>query len=308
MLTVSSNIPQIYSLNNSNLKTNANKNKTSIRNNITQSQVSFKGLGVNLAKKAAHSENARKFVLFAKDNKIVTESIFALILTCVLRPIAIVSLDRSEDSKEKNLYAAGHSISSGLLGLGFSLVYNQPIKKIVHAAVDKLLSTEFIGDEKPSKILKMGQYQYYHKIANIKASEFNPAELEKMIDFLLIPKDDNPTLLRISATSLFNYKHKLNDEALFKKTLGLIKTANAESIKTFLDKLFDAVSLPVKGTLTIMAIPIILGFLGIKKSSIHKNTQKSNSVSSNNMTNQINTAKESSVETNLLKKYTGGKK
>ncbi len=89
------------------------------------------------AKKLAKNEKFQKIVIFVNKKEILSEAIFAALLTCTLRPLFILGLDRKKESREKNKYAAIHSIASGILGVGFSIAYNEPIRKIISAGIDK---------------------------------------------------------------------------------------------------------------------------------------------------------------------------
>lgn len=73
------------------------------------------------------SKGLHKFLELANTNQAVFDSLFALGLAGVLRPATIYALPAK--NKDDNAYAAGHSISSGLIGFGMSLLINAPVAK-----------------------------------------------------------------------------------------------------------------------------------------------------------------------------------
>lgn len=329
MKIVYSNIPQSYGPSKLNLFNNSKGGQVNNGHNINpkkqKSKVSstalgkqggspsFKGLGTDIAKKLANNEFSRKVILFAGNNEVLTESLYAALLTCILRPISIMALDKSEENKEKNIYASGHSIASGLLGVVFSVLYTQPIKYLVQGGTDKLMTTVPTAGKPYTQ--SFNDYQYFHKKALLPRSLFTDEEIYELNRFFKIPQYKKVPHFRIPASSIKEYQSELS-EGLVKKLLKEIEQANKSSISTFLNKTLDAVSLPVKATLTIAAIPLILGLFGIKKNSDNKKvTQKQNNIIENNnlnisSKNTQNTAnvptKNINNETNLLKKHTGG--
>ena len=88
---------------------NTNQINTTIREN-SDGRVSFKG-GAPLLHKAA---------TFAGNNPLVAEALFAILVTCGLRPITILATAKSDEEKEKCSYQAAKSISSGVVGLGMT--------------------------------------------------------------------------------------------------------------------------------------------------------------------------------------------
>ena len=63
---------------------------------------------------------------FANDQSLVFGAGFALLLTCILRPGAIVVIP-SKKNKDDQKYAAAHSIASGVIGFGISTILFMPI-------------------------------------------------------------------------------------------------------------------------------------------------------------------------------------
>lgn len=99
-------------------------------------EVSFCGLSAEAAinKVASNPKNQKlfknskfqKLLDFANDQSLVFGAGFALLLTCILRPGAIVVIP-SKKNKDDQKYAAAHSIASGVIGFGISTVLFMPI-------------------------------------------------------------------------------------------------------------------------------------------------------------------------------------
>lgn len=93
------------------------------------------------------SEAVRKFFINADDSHAVFGAMFALLLTCVMRPASIMVMPAK--NKDDNKYAAAHSIASGLISYGLSLVISAPIAN----AMKKL-------QKEPDKFLKDKELEY----------------------------------------------------------------------------------------------------------------------------------------------------
>lgn len=73
------------------------------------------------------SEWVKKFFLTAEKNQPVFSAAFALLLTCLLRPAAIVALPSEKKNNDDKKYAAAHSIASGIIGYLISSIIFSPI-------------------------------------------------------------------------------------------------------------------------------------------------------------------------------------
>ena len=79
---------------------------TTIKRN-SDGRVSFKGKNpAPLLHKVAN---------FTADNPLVAEALFALVVTCAMRPLTIMATAKSDEDKAKCEYQAVKSISSGLI-------------------------------------------------------------------------------------------------------------------------------------------------------------------------------------------------
>ena len=100
---------------------------------------SFKGLGEGaIAKKLATSDGFKKLLLYSNKNTLVIEALYALLITCLLRPaVTIMTPAKTEADKDKNKFRAAHAIASGALGFAFTVCFAHPISD----AVDKIMTT-----------------------------------------------------------------------------------------------------------------------------------------------------------------------
>lgn len=77
----------------------------------------------------------KKFLELAHDKPAVFNAFFSLGLACVLRPASIMVLPSDKKHADDNKYASAHSIASGLIAYGLSVVLLSPIsngfKKII---------------------------------------------------------------------------------------------------------------------------------------------------------------------------------
>lgn len=115
-------------------KTNYTSNKNLNNSNLKTARINFRGLS-NSSKKAltetrtwkfAQHNITKWFVNKAATNQAVFEAINALVITCALRPAAILA-QNNDNNREKNKKAASHSIASGIIGYGFAVALFTPI-------------------------------------------------------------------------------------------------------------------------------------------------------------------------------------
>lgn len=110
------------------------------------------------------SKGFHKVMEFAKDQQLVFGASFALLLTCVLRPAAIV-VTPSKKNKDDQKYASAHSIASGIIGFAISTILFLPIgnaikrfgkdhKKFLKDYCEKLNQNSYLKNEKNYMIAK----------------------------------------------------------------------------------------------------------------------------------------------------------
>lgn len=79
----------------------------------------------------------KDFLKFADDFQILFGATFALILTCMLRPLTIMALPGDKKNNDDKKYASAHSMSSGLLGFGLALLISAPISTAIKKVLEK---------------------------------------------------------------------------------------------------------------------------------------------------------------------------
>lgn len=77
--------------------------------------------------KLSKSNTFKKFLNFAADKQAIFSAVFAVGLTCILRPATIMVLPTNKKNNDDKKYAAGHSIASGVIGYIMSLILFNPI-------------------------------------------------------------------------------------------------------------------------------------------------------------------------------------
>lgn len=95
-------------------------------------EISFSGLSSanDSVSKIYTSKWVKKFLEKAADSQAVFGAIFALGITCFLRPAAII-VTPSKKNKDDQKYAAAHSIASGIIAYFFTYIICEPISRAV---------------------------------------------------------------------------------------------------------------------------------------------------------------------------------
>lgn len=76
-----------------------------------------------------------KFLDYANDHQAMFSAFFAAVLTCVLRPATTLALPSEKKNIDDKKYSAAHSISSGLIGIVYPLVFSDPIAKAMNKKI-----------------------------------------------------------------------------------------------------------------------------------------------------------------------------
>lgn len=119
------------------------------------------------------SNLVKKFLYNADENQVLFSAGFALILTCLFRPAAIMVIPEKEKNKDDKKYAAAHSIASGVIGYAISAIITKPIAN----AIGKII-------QEPTKYFKKGaKYLMEDKKAMDAASTY----LNRMPDLIMAP-------------------------------------------------------------------------------------------------------------------------
>ncbi len=259
-----------------NLRQNNNDNiNTTIKSN-SDGRASFKG-GVPILHRAAN---------FASDNPLVAEALFAILITCGLRPLTIMTTAKTEEDKEKCSYQAAKSVSTGLVGLATSVLVGIPIAAAAKAAQKRgAFNMPEDMKKKSMEIVKQGA-ENLTKLAEKYTSEGKNSELVEQIKGLTAP---------IAEKGLINLgifkKAGKGAEKIFKEKIDTVAPEISESVKNaineqktidnfartgknVIDKLFQPIFMPIRATITVALVPTILSALGLKKSGGKKKEEK----------------------------------
>lgn len=253
-----------------NLKQQLNNDQinTTIKKN-SDGRVSFKG--------APFLHTAANYVM---QNPIVAEAMFAILITCGLRPATIMATARTPEEKEKCGYQVAKSISTGVVGLGMSALVATPLSKAIkNVQKSGALEMPEAQREALKKTVSEGVealVDYGKKIA--KQSDVDEFHKGLVKD---LTKDGK---LHLGVLKGFSKKHQ---KLLFENTLEKVdpkafkRYADAivaqkqlsnysGTAKNILDKLLQPAFLPFRAAVTIALVPIIMKTLGIKKGGSKK--------------------------------------
>ena len=205
----------------------------------TAKNVSFGGLSlseVNRVKqtrlwKFLNNKTLEKFISMADASQTIFDAVFALGITCVLRPAAIMA-QSNEKNREKNKKAASHSISSGVIGYGFAVALFSPIKK----GLNKLKANPEIYAKKAAQFMgSTKNAQTFTMLVN-KSTEALTASVRSGITIALIPFIDKYLLNRIFGTTKQTESQKAEQNLLqnpiYRYSIINFKN-NAKASKTF---------------------------------------------------------------------------
>lgn len=259
-----------------NLKQNYNDQiNTTIESN-SDGRVSFKG-GTPLLHKAAN---------FASDNPLVAEALFAILITCGLRPLTIMATAKTDEDKEKCSYQAAKSVSTGLVGLATSVLVGIPIAAAAKAAQKRgAFNMPEEMKKKSMDVVKQGA-ESLTKLAEKFTSEGKHSELVEQIKGLTAPMAEKGSI----NLGIFKKAGK-GAEKMFKEKIDNIAPEISESVrnaiseqktidnfartgKNVIDKLFQPIFMPIRATITVALVPTILAALGLKKTSSKKPEEK----------------------------------
>lgn len=241
---------------------NINQINTTIKMN-SDGRVNFKG-GVPLLHKIA---------TFTSNNPLVSEALFAILITCGLRPVSIMATAKTEEDKEKCSYQAAKSISSGLVGLGMTTLVGTPI-----AAATKLANKKGAFNMSPEmreqsmKVVNNG-IEALKGFAQKLTQNGQDSQLVKQIENLteggklnlgLFAKQGKGAQRAFTQEIAEKAPEILNSVTDALKEQKVINNY-AKTGKNVMDKLFQPVFMPLRAMVTIAMVPVILGIFGLKK-------------------------------------------
>ncbi len=283
-----------------------NNEKNEINTTIKRTsdgRASFKG-GVPLLHRAAN---------FTSDFPLVAEALFALLITCGLRPICIMATAKNEEDKEKCSYQAAKSIASGLVGLAMTAIVGTTIAMATKSANNK-------GAFKMPEELKAQSRELVDKgltaLTDLGKQLTESGQEPELVQQISALTDGGK--LNIGAFKKFGKNALKLFTQNIKRTAPdasdtVINAINAQKTlnnyertgKNVMDKFFQPIFMPLRAKITVALIPPILGIFGLHKAgSKPKNKEiQQNALSTLNLAVfQSDSAKE------LFKDITGGNK
>ena len=224
-------------------------------------RVSFKG-GVPFLHKAA---------TFASENPLVAESIFAILVTCGLRPLTIMASAHKQEDKSKCSYQAAKSISSGVVGLATTALIGMPIAKATKHAKENLHAFDIPENirEESTEIVKRGvdvlkeKAKEVPEIAGVNLSKLTNGGKINLSVFKHVGKKAEKSFTQEFTEKMPDVAETVTNAIKQQHVLDNYKNAS----KNVADKLFQPVFMPIRATITIALVPVILGALGLKKSA-----------------------------------------
>ena len=215
-----------------------------------------------------------KIATFTKDNPLTAEAMFAILITCGLRPLTIMATAKNDEEKEKCSYQAAKSISSGLVGLAVTAIIATPIAMATKAMNQRgSFAIPSAIKEESQEVVKMGIIEL-KKLAHRLAGEGTNPELVEQIQELT------------ETTGMLNlkrfYENGIKPQRAFLENIASTAPEILETVtkaiseqkvinnydktnKNIIDKFFQPIVLPLRAKITIAMVPIILGFLGKTK-------------------------------------------
>ena len=246
-----------------NVKQNNNDQiNTTIKMN-SDGRVNFKG-GIPLLHRAA---------TFASDNPLTAEALFAIIVTCCLRPVTIMATARTKEDKEKCSYQAAKSVSSGVVGLATTALIGTPI-----AAATKYANNKGVFNippkikEKSLEAVKQG-VEVLNEYGKKLTAEGIESPLAEQIKLLTEGGKINLNIFKKAgkgAEKIFQEQIKQKAPDISDKVIKALKEQQvlnnyARTGKNVMDKFFQPVFMPLRATITVALVPFLVALMGQKK-------------------------------------------
>lgn len=269
---------------------------TTIKKN-SDGRVSFKGID---PRSAFH-----KVATYAKDNPLIAEALFAIVITCGLRPLAIFATANTEEEKDKCAYQAAKSVSTGVVGLGMTALVSPPIKNAAKNIAGKFKDGEL---KIPPQVLAENE-KMVEKAISALAKRANDIKTEVNIPALIADgKINTKTFAEKGNASLKAFTKAVKEQVpdVADDILNGIKAQNstnnyANTAKNIFDKFFQPAFLPIRAAITIALVPIILKSMGIKKGG----SKPKDPVQEQNIYNSLNFGFKSQKEKDLFQSFAG---
>ena len=222
-----------------------------------------------------------KMVKFAERNPITAEAIFALAITCTLRPAVLMAFAKDDEDREKRKYQAIKSITSGALGLVTAAIVSKPIADAI--AVTNQKGTFKIPEEVESEakaavqkgVAVLQEYAESHNDGlakqigevlketssgfSINLSKFKEQGKHAQQEFLKTIREKVPDIYKDVENAIKNQK---------------VLDNYSGTAKNVMEKLLQPPFLIARSILTVAAVPVLLKLLGQQKPGSKKEAEK----------------------------------
>jgi hypothetical protein len=212
---------------------------------------------------------------FANNNPLLAEATFALLVTCLARPLTIMATAKTEEDKEKCSYQAMKSVASGVVGLAMTALISTPIKAAVAAAKGKgaFNITPKIKEEAQA-VVNQGIDTLKETAKRIHES----GKDEKLVEQIAKLTNNDTLNLNVFENLGKNaekvFLSQINEVApetskVIKNAISEQKAINnyANAGKNVMERLFQPIFMPLRAKVTIAMVPVLLGLMGQKKPS-----------------------------------------
>lgn len=236
--------------------------------------ISFKG---NLVDTVLRSKPAHAMIHRAYKNPLLSEALFALIITCGLRPATIMATaGKDEDNKKKCKMQVAKSFATGLVGLGTTIIVSNPISHAINkfagsGAKNVSLPAE-LADKVETLIKPANQFlrDNAEKLSGFVVRNIKGEEIETTIENIVMTKGAKEELAKFSG-EIFG---KVADAIAAQKSINKYKSTMTSLLKKVICPVFS----PAKAAVTIALVPVLLGVI-FKKDKNPKPEVKENKAS-----------------------------
>ena len=244
--------------------------------------ISFKG---NLVDTVLKSKPAHAMIHRAYKNPLLSEALFALIITCGLRPATIMaSAGKDEENRKKCKMQVAKSYATGLVGLATTIAISNPISH----AINKFAGSSGKNIELPpelaesiDKVIKPANQflkDNADKLKGFVVRNMKGEELETTIENIVMTKGAKESLEKFSG-EIFG---KVADAISAQKGINKYRTTMTSLLKKVICPVFS----PAKAAVTIALVPVALGII-FKKDKKDNNKADDKKTAENKVATQI---------------------
>ena len=260
-------------------KSRANYNRgTVVGRENTNDCISFKG---NVVDTILKSDVAHSMIHRAYKNPLLSEAIFALLITCGLRPATIMATSgKDEENKKKCRMQVAKSFATGLVGLATTFVVSNPIShainKFAGSGAKNVQLPENLAESVETLIKPANQFlkDNADKLKGFAVTNMKGETIETTIENIVMTKGAKEGLEEFSK-EVFD---KVADAIAAQKGINKYRTTMTSLLKKVICPVFS----PAKAAVTIALVPVMLGlvFKNQNKDKSESKEQKSADTSS----------------------------